>query len=759
MRPTIPGFWQSVPIRYLLAFTRLSLDPQSKPVTTTTDTAADRRKLGAFIGVFTPSILTILGVIMYLRAGWVIGNAGLLPTFGIVALANAITFVTALSISAVATNMRVGLGGPYYIISRSLGLEIGGAIGLPLYLSQILSVTLYSFGFAESLRFVWPEVPVQPVAVATIIVVTLISIRGAALALKIQLPIMLAVGLSLLSLAAGASFEHKVPVFWGDYAGSDGFWDVFAVFFPAVTGIMAGVALSGDLRDPQKAIPRGTLAAVGVGFVVYLAVPVILAFNATPDALLSDSLVWTEVAVVPALVLPGLWGAIISSAMGSILGGPRTLQALAQDRIVPRFFGRRRLKTGESAVSIAVSAAIAVAAVLLGGLNAVAMLVTMFFLTTYGMANLVAGLEKLVADPSYRPSLKVPGAVSLAGAVACFWVMFVISAPGCVIAIAVELGVWGWLKRRRVRSTWGDMRRGLWMTLTRYALVQLHSLPENPRNWRPHLLLLAGDLQKRIGLLRFASWLNQERGIMTVCNLVVADRGGEENPPVLEQEEEMSAFLEERGVMAFSEVNVVDTFESGVVHLAQANGIGGVRCNTLMLGWTEDPQRMAAYFRIMRRVRQLRGLSIIICRLEARSTFEWKKRIDIWWRGRQSNGDLMLMLAYLLSLNPEWDGTSITVKSVASSETARDGIEKDLEKLIPRSRIPAESQVILKPPDQTVAQVMHEHSAEAELVFMGLLEPDPGTEVDYAKRLLEISEGFPSVVLVRNAGEFVGQLV
>ena len=696
---------------------------------------------------------------MYLRAGWVVGNAGLLPTFAIIALANGITFVTALSISAVSTNMRVGLGGPYYIISRSLGLEIGGAIGLPLYLSQTLSVTLYSFGFAESLRFVWPEVPVLPVVVATTIVITLISIRGAALTLKLQLPILVAVGLSLLSLAGGASFEFKVPVFWGEYAESAGFWDVFAVFFPAVTGIMAGVALSGDLRDPQKAIPKGTLAAVGTGFVIYMTVPIILAFNATPEALLSNSLIWTEVAIVPALVLPGLWGAIISSAMGSILGGPRTLQALAKDRIIPRFFGRHLLKTGESAIAIGVTAGIAIAAVLLGGLNAVAMLVTMFFLTTYGMANLVAGLETLIADPSYRPTLKVPAVVSLAGAVACFWVMYVISAPGCVLAIAIELGVWGWLKRRRLRGTWGDMRRGLWMSLTRYALIQMRGLPENPRNWRPHLLLLAGDLQKRIGLLRFASWLNQERGIMTVCNLVVADRGGDEHPAVLDQEAEMSAFLEERGVMAFSEVNVVDTFESGVVHLAQANGIGDVRCNTLMLGWTEDPERVAAYFRIMRRVRELRGLSVIICRLEARSTFEWKKRIDIWWRGKQSNGDLMLMLAYLLSLNPEWDGTSITVKSVASSELARDEIEKDLERLLPRSRIPAESQVILKPADQTVTQVMHEHSSEAELVFMGLLEPNPGTEMEYAKRLLEISEGFPSVVFVRNAGSFVGQLV
>ena len=490
---------------------------------------------------------------------------------------------------------------------------------------------------------------------------------------------------------------------------------------------------------------------------IYLGVPVILAFNADTGTLLGDNLVWTRIALVPALVLPGLWGAIFSSAVGSMLGAPRTLQALSGDRVVPRFFARSPLKTGESRIAIAVSAAIALAAVLLGDLNAVAPLVTMFFLTTYGMINLVAGLEKLIADPSYRPGLKVPWVASLAGALACFWVMFVINKAACVAAIGFELGVWALLQRRGMRAAWGDMRRGIWLSLARYALISLKELPRNPRNWRPHILLFAGDVQKRLELVRFASWLNQDRGVLTVCNLVEGDLDGDDES-VLDQETDIDQLLHEEGLLAFSEVNVVRDFEEGVVNVAQANGMAGLASNTLMFGWSDYPDRLAAYFRVMRKVSRLRQ-SVIICRIAPRATFERTREIDIWWRGKQHNGDLMLLLAHLLSLNPAWAGAEITVKSIASSELSRQEIEDGLAQLLPAARITASTKVMLKPDDGSVLDLMREESREAEVVFMGLMQPDPGEELDYAHRLTELVEGFSSVVLVRNSGWFIGELV
>ena len=198
--------------------------------------------------------------------------------------------------------------------------------------------------------------------------------------------------------------------------------------------------MSGDLRDPQRSIPRGTVISVAIGFLVYISVPILLSFTCDPAELRENSLIWLKVALVPLLILPGLMGAIFSSAVGSILGAPRTLQALSGDGVLPKLFLRIPLPTGESAVAILLSAGIALAAVLLGDLNAVAPFVTMFFLTTYGMINLVAGLEKLIGDPSYRPSMNVPWLVTLAGAASCFFVMFLINRTACLMAVTVEIG-------------------------------------------------------------------------------------------------------------------------------------------------------------------------------------------------------------------------------------------------------------------------------------------------------------------------------
>ncbi|MEE8147671.1 MAG: hypothetical protein V3T24_08710, partial [Longimicrobiales bacterium] len=215
--------------------------------------------LGTFGGVFTPSLLTILGVIMYLRFGWVVGNVGLPKTLLIVTLSTAITLLTALSIAAIATDQRVRTGGAYYMISRSLGIEAGGAIGIPLYLAQALSVALYTVGFAESAAAAFPVLNERIVGIVVTILVAIVALTSARVAIRSQYVIMAVIAISLLSLFAGGPLE-------GVTAGAtaqpvpepESFWVVFAVFFPAVTGIMAWVNLSGDLEDPGRSIPRGT---------------------------------------------------------------------------------------------------------------------------------------------------------------------------------------------------------------------------------------------------------------------------------------------------------------------------------------------------------------------------------------------------------------------------------------------------------------------------------------------------------------------
>lgn len=714
------------------------------------------RKLGSFLGVFTPSILTILGVVLFLRAGWVVGQLGLLSALAVVVLAHVITISTALSVSAIATNMRVGTGGAYFMISRSLGLELGGAIGIPLFLAQTFSLTLYSFGFAESLRLFWPDVPIRLVAAITVVVVSLASVRSAETALKLQLPIMAAIVLALASLFVGAGLKsaESLPL----TGGSGGnFWLVFAVFFPAVTGLMAGVSLSGDLEDPKKSIPRGTLTAVMVGFVVYLTVPIALAAAAAPQQLVDNTLIWFDVAIVPWLVIPGLLGAILSSAVGSILGAPRTLEALVDDGVVPRLpervFGRLR----RDYLLHFFATAVALAAVGLGELNAVAPVLTMFFLTTYGVINLVAGLELLSGSPFYRPAIKVPWLVSLAGAVGCVWVMGLINQTAAVVAVVVEILLYLGLRRKAIRASWGDLRYGALMSLARAVLLRIRNLPVAPRNWRPNILVFAGDVARRTDLVRFAGWLNQGRGILTVSKVLVGEREALADSLAREQEQ-LQGQLAAEDIVAFTEVEIVPAFEEGVIAIAQANGIAGLTSNTLMFGWSSKRERLASSLRIMRQV-SLIGKSTVICRVRPRSWRAETRRIDVWWGGLQNNGDMMLLFAYLVSVNPEWSGAEICVRSMATSEMMQYHIEQNLDRMLEENRIRARTVITPWDPSGNVQELIQEQSRDADLVFLGLREPEPGTELEYADRLTTLVGDLPTVVLVRSAGIFAGQLL
>jgi amino acid transporter len=727
------------------------------------------QKFGTFLGVFTPSVLTILGLIMYLRFGWVVGNLGLPLTLLIVLMASTVTFITALSASALATNMRVGVGGEYYMIAHSLGLEVGGAIGIPLFLSRTLSITFYSYGLSESILWLWPAArgPMPSYAVpllAAVIVVatTAIASRSAGLALKLQIPIMIAVGASLVALIAGAvGGGMRAPELMATYrTAPEGFWYVFAVFFPAVTGFTAGIGMSGDLRDPRSAIPRGTLLAVTVGAAVYLIVPAFLSMSAQVgvDELARPGVgVWTAVAVLGVwLVFPGMWGAILSSAFGSVLGGPRVLQALARDGLAPAFLARVT-KAGQPMIATWVSGMIALAAVALGGLNAVAQFVTILFLTLYVTINLSAAAERWAGDPSYRPMINVPWYVSLLGSLGAVVVMFMINAWACIAAVALESLLYVYLRRRSLRRRWGDARAGIWMALARFALVRLRGHSSDPRNWRPHILVFAGDPQKRIGLIRLANWFNQDRGLITACHLIVGDLT-RDYAEIDARKEEMDRALAEEGLLAFSEVDIVPEFESGVISAAQANGIAGLQSNTVLVGWPSKPGRLESWLRIMRAISKA-GKSTLIARLNWAHEPGQEKRIDLWWGGLQNNGDMMLLLTHLLTLNPEWRDARVLIRSIARSEDEQKNQTGALEALLAEVRIEADTEIIMKPEGQTIADVIRARSATADVVFLGLQDPEAGTESEYVQRMEEVVSDLRTTVFVRNAGEFAGKLI
>lgn len=715
--------------------------------------------LGTFLGVYTPTILTILGVIMYLRFGWVLGQVGLLKTLLIVLLANAITLAASLSLSAIATNARVGVGGAYFIISRGLGIEIGGAIGLPLFLSQALSVTLYAYGLAESLRFLWPGLPLAPTAFVIILLVGALSLKGAGFALRVQVPVLGLIAVSLLAMGGGSLLTDGYTAV-ETVAGGVPFWAVFAVFFPAVTGLMAGLNLSGDLADPQRSIPRGTLAAALTGLLVYLLVPVLLSLGSDPATLRTEPLIWAKLALWgPWLILPGLWGAIFSSAVGSILGAPRTLQALSNDRLAPRFFGRTSNKGGEPIFGLAITMLIALGAVFLGGLNTVAIVVSMFFLTVYGMINLVAALEKLSGNPSWRPRINVHWAISLLGALACFGVMVLINPLATLIALVIELSLWLVLKKRVRSERWGDLRRDLYEAIVRWGLFRLAGRPMTARNWRPHPLVFVSDVKRRLDLVQFAAWFGENRGVMTVCELVEGDVMNLDFDPA-ERTARMDEVLKEAGIPAFAEVDVVRDIARGVIAVTQANGLGGLEANTVMVGWPDSRHRLVAFLKTIRPLKHL-NRSLVIGRLHQITPLHegHQLEIHIWWGGLQRNGDLQLLLAYLLTCNVEWHNARIRILSLASNELMAERTRNFLLQLIPEIRINAEIDVRIREPGSSLQEIMQRESATADLVLLGLACPDEGKEAEYAERLLELTEGLPSCFLIHNGSLFIGELV
>ncbi len=721
-------------------------------------------RLGTFYGVYTPTVLTILGVIMYLRFGWLVGHLGLGRVLPIVLLANAITLITTLSFSAVATNSRIGAGGAYHVISRSLGVEIGGAIGLPLFLSQTFSVTLYAYGLAESLRFVWPGLPLQPVTIGVILAVGLLAWLGAEKALKAQLPMLILVGLSLAALAAGALVGHRVESLpLGGGSGDVGFWRGFAVFFPAVTGVMAGLGMSGDLKDPMRSLPRGAFAAVLTGLAVYLVVPVLLVIGATPEQLRDDPLVWARIAPLgPALILPGLWAAIFSSAVGSILGAPRTLGALARDRLAPRVLGRLRNGEPDLLPALVVSLVLSLAAVFLGDLNAVAAVVTMFFLTVYGTVNFVAAFESLSGDPSWRPGLASPWLLNLTGGVACLAVMLLISPVAGAVALVAELGLWLLLSRHERTAGWGDARRGLYESLIRWSLVRLAAHPMSPRNWRPHVLVFVDDIRAELDLVRFGDWFSDGRGVVTVCKLEVGDLLDAGRPDLDAAAADMGQVLAEEGVVAFPEVDMAHDLVDGIVDVAQANGLAGIASNTVVLGWPNNTDLQVEFLRghaAPGGPAQVAGVRTGAAPAPVPPGGHRAAHRPVVGRtAAQRRPDAAADLPAGAATRP---GATCGSPSTAwpRPRSCAQQTESFLQRLIAEIRIEADIQVLLKDPEATVADIIRSESRDAEVVMLGLATPERGGEAAYAERLEALSEGLHNVFFVKNASLFVGDLV
>jgi amino acid transporter len=690
----------------------------------TASTPADPVKFGTFGGVFTPNLLTILGVIMFMRTGWVVGNAGLKESLQILCIANLITLLTGLSLSSIATNLKVGGGGAYFLISRALGLEVGGAVGLPLFLAQAVSVAFYIVGFTESLHFIFPSLPDQLISGGVLIGIFIIAWVGADIAIKAQYLIMATLGLAILSFFAGYTPVPDIGANWkAGYQEGQNFWTVFAIFFPAVTGIMSGVSMSGDLKDPSKSIPRGTLYATVITFFIYAAIMVWLAVNASREELLNNKLIMQRIALFGPLIFAGLWAATLSSALASLLAAPRTLQALGQDRVVPRMLAKGVGPTREPRLALLVSLVLAGLCLMAGGLDVIAPVITMFFLAAYGTVNLAAGFSGLAGNPSYRPTFRTHWALSLAGAVGCFMVMLLLNPLATVASAIIIAAIFTVLKRRQYQTAWGDEWSGIWFAVARLGLLKLAVSRKHRRNWRPVILVLVGNPATRQNLVDFADGFEARRGLLFLAHIVT----GEWQKLLTLQDkldENLEEFIRENRLSAVAKTVLADDFEHGVSTLLQVSGVGALEPNTVLIGWSEDVLKKAEFTQAIRRILQLKRNLLVYAEAELPRA-QLKPRIDVWWRAR-ANGSFMLTLAHLLRSSTRWRGHSVRIMRVISDENRREEAVESVTKFVSEARIDAVPEIVVS--RQPVHDVIVEHSGVSEVCFIGIKLEDDNAE-------------------------------
>jgi len=717
--------------------------------------------LGTFSGVFTPSILTILGIILFMRLGYVVGNAGLFNALIIIGMANVIAVLTTFSLATISTNLKVKVGGPYYIISRTLGAEFGGAIGIVLFLAQSISIGFYCMGFGELVAGLIHESPkVMPQIVGSIAVLFLFFFAwlGADWGTRFQYVVMCLMALALASFFIGGQYKIDSSLLvrnWSAPGDWPGFWVLFAIFFPAVTGFTQGVSMSGDLKDPGKSIPLGTFLAVGISIIIYFGSAILFAATSPGHILAKDYQSMKHVALSGFLINAGVIAATLSSAMASFLGAPRILQSLAGDRIFPFLlpFAKGYGDAGNPRRGVLLSAGIAFATIALGKLNLIAPIVSMFFLISYGLLNYATHYEARTSSPSFRPTFRwFDARLSLLGWLACLGAMLAIDLTAGALAIAVLFAIYQYLKRTAGPARWADSRRSYHLQQVRENLLAAASEPEHPRDWRPQILAFSNDPHRRERLLRFASWIEGGSGFTTVVRILEGE-GVKMLKLRSEAEEELRKDIAEKGLKAFPLVLVAPSVYVGVHSLVQTSGIGPIRANTVILNWMGQLQKRIfgpgemGYARNLRTVFRF-GCNIVI--LDAKdqawevlgSVPSGEKTIDVWWWG-DSTSRLMLLLAYLMTRNKAWDEATIRVLAVEYEKRSEDTMSV-LEKTLQEVRITAKAEIV----ESATGDSIIAHSSQSDLVFLPFRLRDNRLAGPFEMPLDELVSKLPTVAFV-----------
>lgn len=750
-------------------------NPSSAPTRGAPEDGSSGNRFGTFGGVFTPVVLTILGVIMFMRTGYVVGVGGLWWALAILLVSKAITTLTTLSLSAIATNLDVRVGGVYFMISRVLGPDFGGSIGITLFIAQAVSIAFYTIGFTEATFGVLGGlVDAQTLAglqalgvpriVSSVVVAGLFALtfKGAEVAVKAQYVVLAALLLSVAAFLVGGLVSFDPALLAANEASNFtdemGFWAAFAIFFPAATGISAGANMSGDLENPAKSIPWGTLVAIVFTLAIY-ALQIVAMAGAVPraDLVVDPFGSLAQMSLWGPLIVLGVFAATLSSALGSFLGAPRILQAMGQDRLMKpfEFFGKGSGPANEPRRATVLSFAIAVAVIWAGDLDAVAEIISMFFLIAYGMINLSAFVESKSANPSFRPRFRwFHWTTGLAGAVGCIVAMLKINDTYALVAFGITSLLYFYLRKRDIQTSWGDAKRGFIFQRTRDSLLYLEASKFHPKNWRPILAAVSPDPLADRRLVQVGCWLESRRGLYTVTEI-------HQSPDIAlssrldyrrRRLDELRRHLVAMDIVAFSEVVSVGDFDEGLVTFLQSYSVGGLRPNTVLVS---IPNRLdlPARQRFLRTAATLQAFdyNTVLLSPGELALDKPQRVIDLWWRGDR-NGSLMALLAYLMTLDRTWRTAKIRIFRPVPEASAEAAARAHLEALLDHARIQADIDVfhtLEEPHDFIVSR----SGGVADLVMLGLSSADMLSFEEYLAVMDPLLERLPTTLLVWSNGD------
>ncbi len=721
--------------------------------------------LGAFGGVFTPSVIAVLGLVLFRRLGFVVGSTGLAGGLLMLALASTIALLTSLSLAAVAASRKVRGTGDCFLLSRTLGVEFGGALGLAFYLAQATSVAFYCIGFGEAAvaLFGGSGLAVRLVAGGAALAMFQLAYAGVRPAGRVQFVVLAILAGALVSILAGGGTAWDVSLLrqsWSAGGEALPFWTVFPILFPAVAGFTLSVGTLGDLRNPARGLPRGIHPALGVFVATYGAGMFVLAASAPLPNLATDHEVLPRVAALPWLAHAAVLSATLAAALATLLGAARILQALAGDRLFAplTFLGAGHGAAGHPRRAVVLTGLVALAAIAVGDLDQVAAVVSMFLLIAYGLLNYATSVEVAGAGQSLRPGRLFSRArASLAGAGLCGLAMLMLDPVASLAAVGILTLVHQYLRWTAVPARWRDRGRAYRFQRVKKGLRELADQPAGAADWQPHILAFAETPDRRKRLLRAAGWISGGSGIVGAVRLLVDEPAGPAGDQARRQaEQRLAADALRAGLDVHPLVVTVGNGPLAAAAVLQAWGVGPIRANTVLLDWDDsrDPQRPAELSR--RHALLLQGAAglgrhgVVLHAAEVgwttlRQAAGDGRRIDVWWLGDESSR-LALALAHLTTRTDEWDAAAIRLLAPGPPAAAA-AAEADLRRRLGELGIAASTVAV----DAADGDGAYARSRDAALVFLpvrveGARTLHAGGPVD------RLFETLPAAALVAAAG-------